>query len=194
MNLRKTILSSLIVCGGSLFLAAATFAAEEGGATSASRLAEVFKWVNTTIVVAVILWVFTRLLPPIFRSNAERIGSAISRATAAKAEADRRMKDAEQRLARLDEEVRGLREQAQKDDMAEAERIRALAKSEVEKVGQAGKAEILAAERAARVELKALAARLAVSNAESLVVKQLTPQAQEALVAGFVSSLVRSPN
>jgi F0F1-type ATP synthase membrane subunit b/b' len=87
-----------------------------------------------------------------------------------------------------------LREQAEREGQAEAERIRALAKSEVEKVGQAGKAEIAAAERAARVELKALAARLAVANAESLVVEQLTPKAQEALVAGFVESLERSPN
>jgi F0F1-type ATP synthase membrane subunit b/b' len=194
MNLRKTILLSLIVCGGSLCLAAAAFAAEEGGASSASRLAEVFKWINTAIVVGLVLWVFTRLLPPVFRRNAERIGAAIGKATAAKAEADRRMKDAEQRLARLDEEVRVLREQAERDGMAEAERIRALAKSDAEKVGQAGKAEIAAAERAARVELKALAARLAVSRAESLVVKQLTPQAQEALVAGFLKSLLGSPN
>jgi F0F1-type ATP synthase membrane subunit b/b' len=58
----------------------------------------------------------------------------------------------------------------------------------------AGKAEIEAAERAARLELKAIAANLAVDGAESLLEKQLTPQAQESLVAAFVKSLEGRPN
>jgi len=104
------------------------------------------------------------------------------------------LKDAEQRLARLEQEVHSIRAEAQKDAAAEAERIRALAKSDVEKVGIAAKAEIEAAERAARLELKAIAAKLAVDRAESLVSKQLTPQTQDALIAGFVKSLQGSPN
>jgi len=104
------------------------------------------------------------------------------------------LKDAEQRLARLEQEVSALREEALKEAAAEAERIRALGKSDVEKVGIAAKAEIAAAERGARLELKALAARLAVDGAESLVSKQLTSQTQDALIAGFVKSLQGSPN
>jgi F0F1-type ATP synthase membrane subunit b/b' len=44
------------------------------------------------------------------------------------------------------------------------------------------------------MELKALAAKLAVDGAESLLAKQLTPQTQESLIAGFVKSLQGSPN
>jgi F-type H+-transporting ATPase subunit b len=133
-------------------------------------------------------------LPPWFRRNAEKISSAITTATAAKAEADRKLRDAEQLLARLPEEVRGLREQAEKDAASEAERIRALAKSDAEKIAVSAKVEIEAAERAARIELKSLAAKLAVDGAESLLAKQLTPQTQDALIAGFVKSLQGSPN
>jgi len=194
MNLRKTIFSSLVVCGAWLFLAARLAGAEEGGANSAAGASEIFKWINFAILVGVVIWVFSKVLPPFFRSNAEKISSAISSATSAKAEADRLLADAERRLAQLDLEVHVLREEAQKDGLAEAERIRALAASDVEKVSRAAKAEIEAAERAARLALKALAAKLAVDNAESLVVKQLTPETQEALVAGFVRSLERSPN
>ena len=53
---------------------------------------------------------------------------------------------------------------------------------------------VLAAERAARIELKALAAKLAVDGAESLLAKQLTAQVQESLVGGFVKSLEGRPN
>jgi F-type H+-transporting ATPase subunit b len=111
-----------------------------------------------------------------------------------KAEADRQLKDAEQRLARLEDEVRGLREEARREGAAEAERIRTLARSDAEKIDLAAKAEIAAAERAARMELKALAAKLAVDGAESLLAKQLTAQNQESLIAGFVKSLQGSPN
>src|SRR5262245_35858136 len=192
MNLRKTIFSSLFVCGVSLFFSVAAFAAEEGA--KAEGPTEIFKWINFAIVAIALIWVFAKILPPKFRANAQNISSAITKAQAAKAEADRQLKDAEQRLARLEQEVHSIRAEAQKDAAAEAERIRALAKSDVEKVGIAAKAEIEAAERAARLELKAIAAMLAVDRAESLVSKQLTPQTQDALIAGFVKSLQGSPN
>jgi len=192
MNLGKSIFSSLFVCGSCLVFAAAAFAAEEGA--KAEGPGELFKWVNFAIVVLALLWAARRKAAPWFRDNAKNIGSAISKAQAAKAEAERVLKDAEQRLARLEEEVHTMRAEAGKDAAAEAERIRALAKSEVEKVEVAAKAEMQAAERAARLELKALAAKLAVDGAESLVAKQLTPQTQDELIVGFVKSLEGSPN
>ena len=194
MNLRWRIFSSLFVCGASLCLAGAAVAAEEGGTNSAAGTTEIFKWINFGIVAIALIWVFMKVLPSQFRANAENIGSAITESSAAKAEADRQLKEAEQRLARLEEEVRALRVEAQKEGVAEAERIRAMAKSDVEKIGVAAKGEIEAAERAARIELKALAAKLAVDGAESLVSKQLTPQTQDALISGFVKSLEGSPN
>ena len=194
MNLRRSIATSLFVCSVILLSAVAAHAAEEGAASSPAAPTAMFKWINFVIVALALIWVFGKRLPPFFRSNAEKISSAITTATAAKAEADRQLKVAEQRLASLAQEVRGLREQAQKDAAAEAERIRALAKLDAEKIAVAAKAEIAAAERAARIELKALAAKLAVDGAESLLAKQLTPQSQEALIAGFVNTLQGSPN
>jgi F-type H+-transporting ATPase subunit b len=194
MRLRQPIVSSLVVCGALFLFAGITRAAEEGGAGSSAVSTEIFKWINFAIVAGALIWVFAKKLPPVFRANAEKISSAITKAAAAKAEADRQLKDAEQRLARLEQEVGKLREEAQREGVAEAERIRALASSDSEKIGVAAKAEIAAAERAARIELKALAAKLAVDGAESLLAKQLTAQNQDALIAGFVKSLQGNPN
>jgi F-type H+-transporting ATPase subunit b len=194
MKLRRPIVSSLFVCSALLFFAAAARAADEGGASAAAAPTELFKWINFAIVAAAVIWLFGKVLPPKLRANAENISSTITKAQAAKAEAERKLRDAERRLARLEEEVRGLREQAQKDAAAEAERIRALAKSDAEKVVISAKAEIEAAERAARIALKNLAVKLAVDGAEALLAKQLTPQTQDALIAGFVKSLQGSPN
>jgi len=177
-----------------LFFAVGTQAADEGANAAHEHSVEIFKWINFAIVAGLLGWVFLKLTPPVFRKRAETISSAITKATAAKAEADRQLKDAESRLARLPQEVSELRASAQREDVAEAERIRNATQNDIQKVGLAAKAEIEAAERAARMELKAIAANLAVDGAESLLAKQLTPQTQEALVAAFMKTLEERPN
>jgi F-type H+-transporting ATPase subunit b len=177
-----------------LFAAISTHAAEEGGNAATERANEIFKWINFAIVAGLIAWVFLKLTPPFFRKNAETISSAISKATAAKAEADRQLREAEAKLARLQQEVAQLRATAQREMAAEAERLKAITQSDIQKAGLAAKAEVEAAERAARLELKTIAANLAVDGAESLLAKELTPQVQESLVAAFVKSLEGRPN
>jgi F-type H+-transporting ATPase subunit b len=169
-------------------------AAEEGGNAANERATELFKWINFAIVAGLIVWVFLKLTPPFFRKNADAIGSAITHATAAKAEADRQLREAGEKLARLEQEVTQFRAAAEREGFAEAERIRNVTQSDVHKIGAAAKGEIEAAQRAAHLELKAIAANLAVDEAESLLAKQLTPQAQESLVAAFVKTLEGRPN
>jgi F-type H+-transporting ATPase subunit b len=169
-------------------------AAQEGGNTAAGQSIEIFKWINFVIVAGAIFWVFGKFLPPKFRANAETIGAAISRATATKAEADGALKVAERKLADLEKEVAELRALAERESAAEAERIRAATQADGLKISVAAKAEIEAAERAARMELRAIAAKLAVDGAESLLVRQLTPAAQETLIGNFVKSLEGRPN
>lgn len=188
MNLRRASLIAMSVCAALLICACVASAAEEAN-SAAEHATELFKWINFGILAAVLLWAFAAKLPPVFRANAETIASAITKATAVKAEADRQLADAEAKLARLEQDVSAMRAAAEKEAAADAERIREMAKSDAEKISLAAGAEIEAAERAARMELKALAAKLAVDGAESLLVKQLTAQAQDSLVNGFVASL-----
>jgi len=169
-------------------------AAEEGGNAATERATEIFKWINFAIVASVIVWVFGKLLPPVFRKRAEAVSSAITNATNAKAAADAQLRDAESRLANLQKEVAGLRAMAEKEAAAEVERLRAATRSDAQKIAAAAKAEIEATERAARLELKSLAANLAVDGAETLLAKQLTPKAQESLISNFVKTLEGRPN
>jgi F-type H+-transporting ATPase subunit b len=186
-----TIAASAIVVV--FFAAMSAHAADEGG-NATQRANEIFKWINFAIVAGLIAWVFLKLTPPFFRKHAENISSAITKATAAKAEADRQLREAEEKLSRLEQEVTQLRASAQREAAAEAERLRAITESDIQKIGLAAKAEMEAAERAARLELKAIAANLAVDGAESLLAKQLTPQAQESLMAAFMKDLEGRPN
>lgn len=177
-----------------LFAALSTYAAEEGGSAATERATEIFKWINFAIVAGAVVWVFARILPPKFRAHGESISSAITKATAVKAEADRQLAEARTKLQNLQREIAEFRANAERESAAEAGRILALTATESQRIAEAAQAEIAAAERAARLELKALAAKLAVDGAESLLVKQLTPAAQASLVDTFVISLEGRPN
>ncbi len=194
MTRNRRVLFAAGVLFVSLFAAASVQAAEEGGNAASERATEIFKWINFAIVAGLIVWVFGKKLPSVFRARAEAVSSAITSATSAKAAAEAQLRDAETRLANLQKEVAELRASAEKEAAAEVERLRAATLSDAQKIAAAAKAEIEAAERAARLELKALAANLAVDGAESLLAKQLTPKAQESLISNFVKSLEGRPN
>ena len=194
----KRALRILLVTGAfsvMLFSAGAARAAEEAASNARTQSAqEIFKWINFAIVAGAAVWLFGKVLPPKFRGNAEKINSAIAKATEAKAESDRLLREAEHKLANLEKEVAALQSEAQAQTRNEVERLRAATQGDEEKIAAAVIAEIAAAERAARLELKALAATLAVDGAESLLAKQLTPKVQESLVSAFVKTLETRPN
>jgi F-type H+-transporting ATPase subunit b len=189
-----------LILGAGIFLvllvAVGAVRAEEASNTDSKTLAaqELFKWINFAILAGGILWVFGKLLPPAFRGNAETIHSAIAKATAAKNEADKLLQDAQRKLASLEKEVAELRETASRESAAEIGRLMAATQSDEAKIAAAARTEIAAAERAARQELKALAAKLAVDGAKTQLATQLTPQVQESLVSEFVKSLEARPN
>jgi F-type H+-transporting ATPase subunit b len=194
----KRALRILLVTGAFsvMLFAAGTARAEEETTNNARTQSaqEIFKWINFAIVAGVAVWLFGKVLPPKFRGNAEKINSAIAKATEAKAESDRLLREAEHKLANLEKVVAALQSEAQAQTRNELERLRAATQADEEKIAAAVIAEIAAAERAARLELKALAATLAVDGAESLLAKQLTPKVQESLVSAFVKTLETRPN
>ena len=185
--------SRMLLMGGALgamlLLAGAARAEEDSNNNDKTQTTqEVFKWINFALVAGLGIWIFGKVLPPVFRGNAEKINSAIAKATEAKKAADEQLREAEKKLANLEKEVNELRERSAREAAAEA------TQSDEEKIAAAAHAEIAAAERATRLELKALAAKLAVDGAGTLLATQLTPQAQESLVSAFVKSLEATPN
>jgi F-type H+-transporting ATPase subunit b len=195
MKRRSFLFPMLISCALSLVFAAAVWCTEEGATPAEeSPVGTIFKWLHFLIVLGATYWLVAKVLPPVIRRNADKITAAIIKATSAKNEAEKQLKEAAIKLTSLEHEIAQFREQAQKDAAAELERLRNMTKAELEKVRTAAKAEIEAAERAARVELKAIAAKLAVDRAESLVAKQMTPALHSAMIDSFVETLQGRPN
>lgn len=170
-------------------------ASESGGANPAeTSIGEIFRWLNFAVVAVALGYLIVKYAPGFFRARATAISADMTCAAAAKAEAERLLRQAEEKLAYLDQEVAGLRSAAQRDAAAEAERIQNLTRSDMEKIVRAARAEIDAAERAGRLELKAVAARAAINRADALLQEQITPEIQKALFHDFVASLTGSAN
>jgi F-type H+-transporting ATPase subunit b len=194
MTRNRRVLFAVSVLFILLLAAASVQAAEEGGTRAAERTTEIFKWINFAIVAGLILWLSLKKAPAFFSRRASAISSAIANAAIAKAAADTQLREAEVKLRNLQKEVAELRAFAARESAAEIEGLRAATQSDAQKIAAAAKAEIEAAERTARLALKALAANLAVDGAESLLAKQLNPQAQASLISNFVKSLEGRPN
>lgn len=174
------------------FVAVPVFAA--GDDPVFSPLGTLFRWINSAIVIGALVWVIVKFAPRAFQRRREAIVAAINEAGRVKADADRRLREAEQKLAGLEAEVVRLRETAERERAAETERIRAATEAEIAKIHRAVQTEIAVAERAARMELKAAAARLAVERAEALIRQRLNPEAQAGLFRAFVKELAGSAN
>jgi F-type H+-transporting ATPase subunit b len=175
-----------------LSLAVVSAHAEEGGAQEPAN--DLFKWINFAVLAALIIWLALKNGPAFFKRRADVISSAIEKSTQAKNLAEQQLREAETRLHNLEQEIADLRTTAQRESVAEGERIRTLTRADAQKIDAAANAEVDATERAARLELKALAANLAVDGAESMLANQLTPSAQESLIKNFVKSLAGRPN
>ena len=195
MSRRFWLLLSAVAAILPFFFVLPACAAEGAGGVAEQPIGITFKWIHFVLIAVLLIWLFVFKLPgTFFRPNADKISEAISKATAAKAEADRQLREAAVKLTTLEQEVAAFRAMALKESTAEVERLRAATRTEATKIQAAAKAEIAAAERAARVELKALAAKLAVDKAETLVAQQMTPAVQDALINNFVQSLQGRPN
>lgn len=154
----------------------------------------IFRWLNFAIVFGAIGYLAYKKGGPYFRAQAEEISRKIAEGTRAREAAERQQQEVQAKLANIDSEIAAMRAEAKRDAEAEALRLRLLARDEAQKIETAAQAEIVAAGRAARMELKIFAARMAVERAEDLLRQELTPKSESLLFQAFVQQLEGSVN
>jgi F-type H+-transporting ATPase subunit b len=179
---------------GFVLAAMPVLAAENPQEAADSTTGWIYRWLNFLIFLGIIVYFFRKKLPPFFRRRRDEISAAIAESTRAREEAESQQREAEAKFAKLDGEIAELRERSKIEIAAEIERIRALAKEEAKRIEQAAQLEIVAAVHTAQMELKALAARLAIEQAEALLRQRMTPESDAALFGGFVAQLEESVN
>lgn len=143
--------------------------------------------VNFLIIAVLIGWALKKNLPSMFRSRTEMIRKSMDEARIASEDANKRLGQIESRLSKLDTEIAEIRREAEANASAEEVRIRAAAEEDRKTIIETTEQEIAAATRAARRELKAYTADLAVSLAERRI--NVDQKTDEALVNNFVGQL-----
>lgn len=151
---------------------------------TASLLSVLF---NFAVIAGIVAWVGRKQMPGAFRARTESIQKAMQEAQKASEEARRRLAEIESRLMKLDVEIGLMREAAEKEAAAEEARIQTAAADDVRKVLQSAEQEIAAAVKAARRELTAYAADLAVGLARKQI--HLDAPTDEAIVRNFAGQL-----
>jgi F0F1-type ATP synthase membrane subunit b/b' len=154
----------------------------------------IFRWLNFLIVFGGIAYLIAKHGGAFFRGNAKEIAASIHEATAAKAEADRELREVETKIARFDHDVSEMREEARGNWAAESGRLQASGVTEIEKINQAARAELAASERAAQQQLREIAATMAVQDAAALVASRMNAEIRARMFQSFLGELGRSKN
>lgn len=142
---------------------------------------------NFLVVVVAIVAGAKRLLPAILRSRNEAIRKNLEEAQRASADANRRLRDIEEKLARIGSEISALEKHAAAAAEAEQERLQSAAEEEKQRIVRAAEQEIAAAANSARRDLRTYAAELAIGLAEKKIKVDTTTD--QALVREFVERL-----
>lgn len=186
----KRLLNALTFSALLLFFCALPALAQESRkGPEDSSIGWVFRWVNFVLVAGLIVYLMVKKGGPYFRRTTQAVSSKVAEGTRAREAAEQRRREIETKLAGLDKEIEEMRATAKRDSEAEVRRLRAMARDDAERIEKSAQAEIAAAERAGRLELKALAARLTVERAESLLRAELNPENDAALFRAFVGEL-----
>jgi F-type H+-transporting ATPase subunit b len=165
---------------------AATGGDEGGGWT--------FFWqvLNLVLLVAVLVWFGRAPVRQYFGDRRHRVRESLDSSARLLAEAEARLAEWQQKLARLDDEIAATRETTRQLAEAERERILAEARTSAERIRRDA---VLAVEqelRRARTTLRAEASELALELAERMLREELTADDRERLVAEFVERIERS--
>jgi F-type H+-transporting ATPase subunit b len=142
---------------------------------------------NFVVIAVVIVWAGRKYLPGMFSARTAAIQKAMQEAQKASEEARRKLAEIESRLMKLDVEIGMMRDAAEKEAGAEEARMQAAAQEDARKMVESAQQEIASAAKAARRELTAYAADLAVGLAQKQI--RVDAATDQALVRKFAGEL-----
>jgi F-type H+-transporting ATPase subunit b len=153
---------------------------------------ELWKFMNLAIFTAAGIFILRK---PISQALATRRGAIQQELVAAQQKRERavaQVAEADNRLSRLHEAVRTVRQQADDEVRSERARLAAATDSEIEKLKQQSQREIDMAGKLARKELRQFLAQRSIELARESVRNQLRPEDDTALIKENIGDLRRT--
>jgi F-type H+-transporting ATPase subunit b len=152
-----------------------------------NQASTVFTILNFLIFAIAVGYGLLKLLPKTFRARTSTIQKQLVDARSATEEATARLNSVEARLAKLDDQIEGMRTQAKTDAERDALRMKQTADDEKNKIVAAAEAEIATAGAMVRRDLQRYAAELAVEQAARKLI--VTTETDRLLVENFAHKL-----
>jgi F-type H+-transporting ATPase subunit b len=155
--------------------------------TSVEVMSRSLEGLNFLVLVTFIVWYLARIMPKTLRARTERIQRELQQARIVTEDANRRLASVEERLARLDTEINGIKTQAQKDALEKEKQMRAALEQEKQLILDSSTLQIAAAGTKAQSQLKRMTAELAIERAKHSIA--VSAEADRSLVETFLVDL-----
>ena len=151
---------------------------------------ELWKFINLAIFVAALVFVLKKAnLREAFRTRREGIKRDLERARQERDAALAKLKEVEERLARLDAEVATVKEQSKREAEDERERISRATESELAKLSEQAQREIVNVAKTAKHELRRYTAEQSVRLAEDIIRREMKPEDDARLITRDIAEL-----
>ena len=153
---------------------------------------EVWKFLNLAIFLTAAIFILRRKINEALLARGESIKQELVVAQKEREKALAQLAEADNRLNRLDEDVRLVREQARHEAEAERQRQAVSTEREVEKLKQQAQRDIETADKVARKELRQYLAQRSVEFARESVRSQMRPEDDALLIKDSIGELRRT--
>ena len=183
-------LFSLLIFGAALLSAEWVLAADAGAHAKAfSFTEELFKLVNTLIVVGILYKVAFNPVKNFLKDRREGIRKALEEARAAREEAEKQLAEQRSKVADLEAELMRVRDQGKKERAAMQERLEKEQENQAQRLLEQTRTTIELEASKARAELQNQAASLALNLAEEMLKKELGEADQERFVENYIAKI-----
>ena len=183
-------LLGLLVLVAALLSAEWALAAEAGAHAKAfSFTEELFKLVNTLIVVGILYKVAYHPIRNFLKDRREGIRKALEESRAAREEAEKELAEQRSKVADLEAELVRVREQGEKERTAMRERLEEEQENQAQRLLEQTRTTIELEASKARADLQNQAASLALNLAEEMLRKDLDEADQKRFVENYLAKL-----
>jgi F-type H+-transporting ATPase subunit b len=185
------------ICLAGVFLfAGIAFGASEPSQREVAAMDRVGKWkiINFLIFAGGLGYALAHYSPRFFNARSSDIQKAIQEATGLKLEADYRYSEIDRKMATLAEEIRRIREEAQRELEREHQRFRAESQAEIEHIHHNVLNEIEALRKEGINQVRRHTAQLALAIAERRLAERFRGPEPEETIQDFINLVERSKN
>jgi F-type H+-transporting ATPase subunit b len=191
---KALIIFSILVCAITINV---SFAAEEHAAANEHSASEehhqtipqlLGPWVNFLVLVGLLYYFFKNKVrvQDQFKADYEKIQGSIESARIAKEEAELRLKELDQKLGQLNDDIVRLKASAAKEADEEKKKILEAAQKEAERIVEQAHRDIDSEVEIARKELRKQLADQAVTRSREIIERELNDQDQKRLIADYI--------